>query len=43
MKPKLMQYTPITVQGTVHTRDMVSMAGAPSVDVALDDCSIASK
>ena len=38
---KLLQYTPMTVTGTVVVSDMVSLAGNHSVDVSLKDCAIA--
>ena len=37
---KMLQYTPMTVTGTVTVSDMVSLAGNHSVDVGLKDCAI---
>ena len=38
--PKLTQYDPIIVTGTVKVNDMISMAGTRSVSVDLSDCSV---
>jgi hypothetical protein len=38
--PKLTQYDPITVSGTVKVNDMISMAGTRSISVDLGDCSV---
>ena len=39
-EPKLVQYDPVKVSGTVKVNDMISMAGTRSLSVSLEDCSI---
>jgi hypothetical protein len=41
--PKLVQYDPITVSGTVKVDDMMSLAGAHSLSVSLGDCVVKGK
>ena len=38
-EPKLVQYDPVKVSGTVKVNDMISMAGNRSISVSLEDCS----
>jgi len=39
-EPKLVQYDPVKVTGTVKVNDMMSLAGNRSLSVSLDDCVI---
>jgi hypothetical protein len=41
--PKLVQYDPVTVTGTVKVDDMLSLAGTRSTSVGLDACTVKGK